>query len=156
LRPIRASVGFATALRRGWWIAALGTLALAGGVSGLALAKTPYGVNITLKPSRVLENEPIYMEVYGIAITKTHLYVATSRRVCQTSARAEEALVYSREATKRLWTFVGPNQAGQTRFYHGEYFSVTGKGTHYACAYVYENVPEYKDLVYAQVSWHVG
>ena len=131
-------------------VAALGTLALAGGSSGVALAGSQiehpglgqYIVRISVTPKVVRGHGQVHITVEGRAAKPVDLAVyAASDRTCYATAEGE--------ATHGHFLYRIPVN-GRITPVHSTY-SAHKKGTWHACAYLYTRADH--SLAGAQASW---
>jgi len=139
-------------ITRAKWVAALGTLALAGGSSGVALAAIEhpglgqYIVRISVTPKVVRGHGHAHITVEGHAAKPVDLAVyAASDRTC--SATAEGEATHKTDPGHFLYR-IAVN--GRITPVHSTYLAHK-KGTWYACAYLYTNANH--SLAGAQASW---
>jgi hypothetical protein len=155
LRPVGASVGFAAAPDRAWWIAGLVTFALAGASSGVALAGPTlehaglgtYILTVSVEPTTVPGHKGVLITARGHTplTNRVELEVYATRYFCQPKASDEAE---NPKASKLIL-----KEKVEGRFSRSVNHVVAVKGEHRACGYLFK-VPDHT-LARGHGSWKV-
>jgi hypothetical protein len=131
------------------WIAGLATLALAAASTGLATGKAAYNVKLSVPTTPVRDGQRVDLRVYGDAIDRVGMDLYTSGHACLQSWGAEVELAKAGRARLRLYE---PVQGAFSRHFD---LLEGGKGTHYACAYLFRTRGPDETIAHAAAPWHV-